>query len=69
LFSRLGEDNERFYREVSADGILSDNTEPLSCSFKGRWIGATLEEMGVIGEAAFDNQEIIKVTELQRLED
>jgi hypothetical protein len=58
LFSRLGEDDERFHHEVSADGILFDNTEPPSRSFKGRWIGATLEEMRVIGEAAFDNQKI-----------
>lgn len=53
---------------MSAGGIQSDNTEPLSRSFKGRWIGATLEEMRVIGEAAFDNQEMLKMTELQRLE-
>jgi len=50
LFSRLGEEDERFYREVSADGILIDNTDPLSRSFKGRWVGATLEEVSVVGE-------------------
>jgi hypothetical protein len=54
LFSRLGEEDERFYREVSADGILFDNTEPLSRSFKGRWVGATLEEVSVVGEGKMD---------------
>lgn len=52
LFSRLGEEDERFYREVTDDeeDILFGNVEALSRSFKGRWIGARLEEVSTVAE-------------------
>jgi hypothetical protein len=55
LFSRLSEEDERFYRGVSEEGILFDNTEPLSRSFKGRWTRATLEEIQAVTEGAVDD--------------
>lgn len=55
LFSRLSEEDERFYREASAEGILFDNIEPLSRSFRAKWTRATLEEIRAVGEGSFDN--------------
>jgi hypothetical protein len=55
LFSRLSEEDERFYREVSAEGILFENIEPLSRSFRAKWTGAMLEEIKVVAEGSFDN--------------
>jgi hypothetical protein len=49
LFSRLGGDDERFYRELSEGGVLYDNVEALSRSFRVSCVGARLEE--VIGVA------------------
>lgn len=37
LLPRLGEEDKRFYREVSDDGVLAENTVPLEGSFRCRW--------------------------------
>lgn len=50
LLSRLGEEDERFYREVSDDDVLAENTAPLERSFRCRRVGAMLEEVKVVGE-------------------
>jgi hypothetical protein len=55
LFSKLSQDDERFYRQVSEEQILYEQIEPLSRSFKARWIGATLEEIERVAEGSFDN--------------
>jgi hypothetical protein len=55
LFSRLSPEDERFYRLVSAEGILFEQIEPLSRSFKAKWIGATLEEIKGVAEGSFDS--------------
>lgn len=56
LFSRLGEEDERFFREMSEEGVLFDNIEVLSWSFKISWAGATLEEIRAVAEDSFDDQ-------------
>lgn len=55
LFSKLSQDDERFYRQVSEEKILYEQIEPLSRSFKAKWIGATLEEIERVAEGSFDN--------------
>lgn len=55
LFSKLSQDDERFYRQVSEEKILYDQIEPLSRSFKAKWTGATLEEIRMVAEGSFDN--------------
>lgn len=45
VFSALGEDDARFFREVSQDGILWDNTEQFERCFAVDWTGATLIEI------------------------
>jgi hypothetical protein len=55
LFSKLSQDDERFYRQVSAEQILFEQIEPLSRSFKAKWTGATLEEINAVAEGSFDN--------------
>lgn len=55
LFSKLSQDDERFYRQVSAEKLLFDQIEPLSRSFKAKWTGATLEEIHAVAEGSFDN--------------
>jgi hypothetical protein len=55
LFSKLSQDDERFYRQVSEEKILYEQIEPLSMSFKAKWIGATLEEIERVAEGSFDN--------------
>lgn len=50
LFSRLSEEDARFYREVSEseEDLLFHNVEALSRSFKGRWTGAKVEEVSTV---------------------
>lgn len=48
LLSRLGEEDEQFYREVDEEDLLFQNVEALSRSFKGRWTGATVEEVSTV---------------------
>jgi hypothetical protein len=55
LFSKLSQDDEMFYRQVSEEKILYDQIEPLSRSFKAKWIGATFEEIKRVAEGSFDN--------------
>lgn len=45
VFSALGEDDTRFFREVRRDGILWDNTEQFEFCFAVDWTGATLIEI------------------------
>jgi hypothetical protein len=45
VFSALGEDDARFFREVRQDGILWDNTEQFEFCFAVDWKGATLIEI------------------------
>jgi hypothetical protein len=48
LLSRLTSEDEQFYREVEKEDVLFHNVEALSRSFKGRWTGATVEEMSTV---------------------
>lgn len=54
LFSRLSVEDERFFREVSEDGLLFEHVEVLSRSFRGRWIAAILEEIHLVAPGEFD---------------
>jgi hypothetical protein len=56
LFSRLGEEDARFYREVEED-LLFHNVEALSRSFKGRWTRATVEEVSTVAVGKFGGGE------------
>ncbi|MBA3239997.1 MAG: hypothetical protein H0T60_02070 [Acidobacteria bacterium] len=56
LFSRLCKEDEIFYRELSEEGILFDNTEALSRSFRGRLTRAALEEISSVAEGSFNYQ-------------
>jgi hypothetical protein len=48
LLSRLSSEDEQFYREVEKEDFLFHNVEALSRSFKGRWTGATVEEVSTV---------------------
>jgi hypothetical protein len=54
LFSWLDGDDERYYGEVSEEGVLYDNVEALSKSFVVRWTGAVLEEITAVAEGILD---------------
>lgn len=54
LFARLSEEDERFFRKVSNDGLLFEHVEVLSRSFRGRWIGALMEEHHLVAAGEFD---------------
>ncbi len=41
-------------REVDAEGLLFDNVEALSRSFKGRWTRALMEEVSTVAEGAIE---------------
>jgi hypothetical protein len=56
VFGRLGEDDARFFREVSAEGALFDSIEVLSRSFVIRWVRAVLEETIGVAEGSFEGQ-------------
>jgi hypothetical protein len=58
VFSQLGEEDERYFREVSAATALFDSIEVLSLSFSVRWVGATLEEAKSVAEGSFDDLSI-----------
>jgi hypothetical protein len=45
VYSAMGEDDARFFREVRQDGILWDNTEQFERCFAVDWTGATLIEI------------------------
>lgn len=45
VYSAMGEDDAQFFREVSQDGILWDNTEQFERCFAVDWTGATLIEI------------------------
>jgi hypothetical protein len=45
VFSAMGEDDARFFREVSQEGILWENTEQFERCFAVDWAGATLFEI------------------------
>lgn len=60
LFSRLSSEDERFYRELDAEGLLFENVEALSRSFRGRMTRAVIEEVsmvavGKLGRGESDN--------------
>lgn len=54
LFSRLDEDDARYFREVSAAGALWENIEVLSHSFIVKWTVATLEEVRTVVQGSSD---------------
>lgn len=56
LFSRLGEGDARFYREVDEEDLLFHNVEALSRSFKGRWTGARVEEVSTVAEGTIKRE-------------
>jgi hypothetical protein len=58
IFSRLGEEDERYFREVSAATALFDSIEVLSRSFNVQWVGAALEETKSIADGSFDDVSI-----------
>jgi hypothetical protein len=45
VYSAMGEDDARFFREVSQEGILWDNTEQFERCFAVDWTEATLIEI------------------------
>lgn len=45
VYSAMEEDDAQFFREVSRDGILWDNTEQFEFCFAVDWTGATLIEI------------------------
>ena len=45
LYSAMGEDDARFFREVSQEGIFWENTEQFEWCFAVDWTGATLIEI------------------------
>jgi len=45
VFSALGQDDAQFFREVSQEDILWENTEQFECCFAVDWTGATLIEI------------------------
>jgi hypothetical protein len=45
VYSAMGEDDAQFFREVSQDGILWENTEQFQWCFAVDWTGATLFEI------------------------
>ncbi|MET0462596.1 MAG: hypothetical protein ABW007_05565 [Chitinophagaceae bacterium] len=55
IFSELEEEDERYFREVSAATALFDSIEVLSRSFSVRWVDATLEETKRVAEGSFDD--------------
>jgi len=57
LFARLSEEDERFYRELDAEGLLFENVEALSRSFRGRMTGAVIEEVGMVVEGRLEKGE------------
>lgn len=48
LFSRLNEEDARYYREVSAEQMLFEAVEDVSRSFMVMWISATLEDVNTL---------------------
>ena len=57
LFSRLSEEDARFFREVDEEDLLFHNVEALSRSFKGMWTGAMVEEVSTVAEGKFGRGE------------
>jgi hypothetical protein len=57
LFSRLGEEDARFYREVEKEDLLFHNVEALSRSFRGKWTRAILEEVSTLAEGRLKEEE------------
>ncbi len=45
VYSVMGEDDARFFREVSQDGIFWENTEQFQWCFAVDWTGASLIEI------------------------
>lgn len=56
VFARLGEEDARYFREVSEAGALWENVEALSKCFVVRWKAALLEDVRVIAEEAVDDE-------------
>jgi hypothetical protein len=54
LFSRLGDEDKGYFREVNEAGALFEAIEVLSRSIRGRWMGASLEEVKLVVEGSFD---------------
>lgn len=54
VFSRLDEDDARYFREVSEAGALWENVEVLSKSFAVKWTAASLDEMQTVMVGSFD---------------
>lgn len=54
VFSRLDEDDAKYFREVSEAGALWENVEVLSKSFAVKWTAASLDEMQTVMVGSFD---------------
>lgn len=54
VFGRLGEEDARYFSEVSVEGALFESIEVLSQSFKVRSARATIEEVMPVAEGTFD---------------
>lgn len=57
LLPRLSEEDERFYRELDAEGLLFENVEALSRSFRGRMTGAVMVEVSTVAVGKLDRGE------------
>lgn len=55
VFSRLDEEDERYFREVSEADMLWESVEVLSRSFVARWTGASLAEIKIVAVGSFDD--------------
>lgn len=56
LFSRLEEEDARYFRDMSASGTLWENVEVLNQSFVVRWRAAALDEVRSVAEGSFDSE-------------
>lgn len=63
LFSRLEEEDESFFREVSEEDSLFDHMEVLSRSVRVNWTGGVLEEVSQVVEAVMGEGESDKFFE------
>lgn len=57
VFARLGEEDARYFRELTEAGTLWEGVEALSRCFVVRWTAAVLEDVRVVAEGAVDDEE------------
>lgn len=54
IFWRLGDEDARYFREVSEAGAFWESVEVLSQSFMVRWTDASLDEISTVAEGSFN---------------